>query len=249
MSQKQPQWSKTEEEAIKYGDVFSVSGDLASKHIAPQDAVTMQAAENMTLGKNPNGSPAVVMQAAADERCSAIGHDEVTDVASDQGVAVSEMIIADGHVIRESVGDQIMGKYTAPATGQGRAQEPAISDAFTIGDALEATALSAGDKPVDQSDAAAIQAAEMIASGTNEIAPGGVGATAQSEVTRNVRAMRDEDKTKLGVVLEDASAKLPSDSGNWGRCRRGYQCRDEEQFENGDTSRWCGRFNGYSGRA
>ncbi|GFY98801.1 seed maturation protein [Actinidia rufa] len=171
MSQKQPQWSKTEEEAIniKYGDVFSVSGDLASKHIAPQDAVTMQAAENMTLGKNPKGSPAAVR------------------------------------------GREIMGQYTAPATGQGRAQEPAIRDAFTIGDALEATALSAGDKPVNQSDAAAIQAAEMKASGTNEIAPGGVGATAQSEVTRNVRAMRDEDKTKLSVVLEDASAKLPSD--------------------------------------
>ncbi|XP_057507939.1 late embryogenesis abundant protein D-34-like [Actinidia eriantha] len=201
MSQKQPQWSKAEEEVIKYGDVFSVSGDLASKHIAPQDAATMQAAENMTLGKNPKGSPTVVMQAAADERCGAIGHNEVTDVASDQGVTV----------FRESVGDQITGQYTAPATGQGRAPEPAIRDAFTIGDALEATALSAGDKPVDQSDAAAIQAAEMKASGTNEIAPGGVGATAQSEVTRNVRATRDEDKTKLGAVLEDASAKLPSD--------------------------------------
>ena len=97
---------------------------------------------------------------------------------------------------------QIVGQYTAPVTGQGRAPAPALRDAVTIGDALEATALSAGDKPVDQSDAAAIQATEMRATGTNEISPGGVGATAQSAATRNVRAMRDEDKTKLSDVLE-----------------------------------------------
>lgn len=35
--------------------------------------------------------------------------------------------------------------------------------AITIGQAPEATALTAGDKPVDQSDAAAIQAAEVRA--------------------------------------------------------------------------------------
>ncbi|GFZ13618.1 seed maturation protein [Actinidia rufa] len=213
MSQEQPQRPKTEQEPIKYGDVFSVSGDLASMPIAPQDAAAMQVAENMTLGKTQKGGPAAVMQstAAMNERRGAICHDEVTDVTRDQGVTVTETILADRRVILESVGDQIVGQYTAPVTGQGRAPAPALRDAVTIGDALEATALSAGDKPVDQSDAAAIQAAEMRATGTNEISPGGVGATAQSAATRNVRAMRDEDKTKLSDVLEDASAKLPSD--------------------------------------
>ncbi|KAK6120850.1 hypothetical protein DH2020_045406 [Rehmannia glutinosa] len=74
---------------------------------------------------------------------------------------------------------------------------------ITIGEALEATALTAGHRPVDYSDAAAIQAAEVRATGRTNIVPGGVAAAAQ-----------DEDKTKLGDILSvihDASAKLPSD--------------------------------------
>lgn len=74
-------------------------------------------------------------------------------------------------------------------------------DAVTIGEALEATALSAGDKPVDQSDAAAIQAAEIRATRDNKIIPGGVAATAQSAATLNARTMPDENKTKLSDVL------------------------------------------------
>lgn len=74
-------------------------------------------------------------------------------------------------------------------------------DAITIGEALEAAALSAGDKPVDQSDAAAIQAAEIRATGHNKIIPGGVAATAQSAATLNARTMLDENKTKLSDVL------------------------------------------------
>ncbi|GFP85761.1 late embryogenesis abundant protein d-34, partial [Phtheirospermum japonicum] len=82
---------------------------------------------------------------------------------------------------------------------------------ITIGEALEATALTAGHRPVDYSDAAAIQAAEVRATGRTNIVPGGVAAAAQSAATRNARVPRDEDKTKLGDILSDASAKLPSD--------------------------------------
>ncbi|KAK6143320.1 hypothetical protein DH2020_023668 [Rehmannia glutinosa] len=82
---------------------------------------------------------------------------------------------------------------------------------ITIGEALEATALTAGHRPVDYSDAAAIQAAEVRATGRTNIVPGGVAAAAQSAATRNARLPRDEDKTKLGDILSDASAKLPSD--------------------------------------
>lgn len=72
---------------------------------------------------------------------------------------------------------------------------------ITIGEALEATALTAGNRPVDQSDAAAIQAAEVRATGRGEVMPGGIGAEAQAAATLNPQIMRDEDKTKLGDIL------------------------------------------------
>lgn len=75
------------------------------------------------------------------------------------------------------------------------------NNSITIGEALEASAVSAGDKPINQSDAAAIQAAEVRATGKNEIIPGGIGAEAQSAATLNTRAMRDEDKTTLADIL------------------------------------------------
>ncbi|KAM0998193.1 hypothetical protein ACFX13_008095 [Malus domestica] len=51
-------------------------------------------------------------------------------------------------------------------------------------------------------------AAEMRATGRNEIAPGGVAAVAQYAASVN---LRDVNKTKLGDVLEDATQKLPAD--------------------------------------
>lgn len=76
-----------------------------------------------------------------------------------------------------------------------------VSDHITIGEALEATAISAGDKPVDQSDAAAIQAAEVRATGLGEVLPGGVGAEAQRAAEINARTTKDEFKAKIGDVL------------------------------------------------
>ena len=59
----------------------------------------------------------------------------------------------------------------------------------------------AGNKPLDQSDAAAIQAAEVRATGSNVIIPGGLAATAQSAATHNARVDRDEYKIKLRDIL------------------------------------------------
>ncbi|KAE8660657.1 Late embryoproteinsis abundant protein D-34 [Hibiscus syriacus] len=80
-----------------------------------------------------------------------------------------------------------------------------------MGRALETAALSAADKTIDQSDVAAIQAAERRATGCNETLPGGVAAEAQSAATRNSRTMLFEDKATLSDVLCDASSKLPKD--------------------------------------
>lgn len=54
-------------------------------------------------------------------------------------------------------------------------------DPITIGEALEAAAIAAGNKAVDQNDAAAISAAEIRASGEKSVRSGGVGETAQGE--------------------------------------------------------------------
>ncbi|XP_042056120.1 late embryogenesis abundant protein D-34-like [Salvia splendens] len=100
MSQGQPQ-------PVKYGDVFNVSGQLASQPISPQDAAALQAAETAAYGQTIKAS--------------------LLDIQIDES------------------------------------KSTAAGDAVTIGEALEATALSAGNKPVDKSDVAAIQAAEVRA--------------------------------------------------------------------------------------
>ncbi|KAK4424740.1 Late embryogenesis abundant protein 47 [Sesamum alatum] len=109
----------------------------------------------------------------------------------------------------ETLGVQV-AKQESQSTGPLGSQSEQRGD-ITIGEALEATALTAGHRPVDYSDAAAIQAAEVRATGRTNIVPGGVAAAAQSAATRNARVPRDEDKTKLGEILSDASSKLPSD--------------------------------------
>lgn len=76
---------------------------------------------------------------------------------------------------------------------------------ITIGEALEATALTSGNRAVDYSDAAAIQAAEVRATGRTNIVPGGVAAAAQSAATRNARITKDEEKTKLSEILAVSS--------------------------------------------
>ena len=96
-----------------------------------------------------------------------------------------------------------MGEYIEPQVittrgGIGGVLDP---DAITIGEALEATALSVPDKAVDQSDAAAIQAAEMRATGINATLPGGIGSMAQVAAALNTRTMRDEDKTTVSDVI------------------------------------------------
>lgn len=54
---------------------------------------------------------------------------------------------------------------------------------------------------MERSDAAAIQAAEVRATGLDVNIPGGLAAQAQSAADANAWAARDEEKAKLGDVL------------------------------------------------
>ena len=56
MSQEQSQ--RSEQEPIKYGDVFPIQGELAEKTVAPGDAALMQTAENTILGHIQKGGAA-----------------------------------------------------------------------------------------------------------------------------------------------------------------------------------------------
>ncbi|CAI0384241.1 unnamed protein product [Linum tenue] len=198
MSQQQQQ------QAIRYGDLFEVQGELAEKAVAPRDAAMMQTAENTLTGHTQKGGAAAVMQSAAakNERAGFVCHGDASEVADDLGVSATETDFPAGRtVITESVGGQVVGKFdqggSAAATG---VPGGGCGGGVTI-----------GKKPVERSDAAAIQAAEVRATSRTTIVPGGIAAAAQSAATFNARTTKDEEKTTLADVLSNAKAKLPAD--------------------------------------
>ncbi|KAJ8547300.1 hypothetical protein K7X08_010886 [Anisodus acutangulus] len=236
MSQEQPRRQQGDQaDPIKYGDVFGVSGELGEKAVKPEDADMMQSAETAVLGKTQKGGPAAAMQSAANVNVSTglVQPGDVTDVAAREGVTVTGTAVPGANIITESVAGQVVAQYIQPTGGptqggSGGAQQQGVTGgsgggrqqggggggagaAITIGQALEATAKTIPGKPVDQCDAAAIQAAEIRATGSNVITPGGVAATAQSAAAYNETMMRDEDKVKLGDVLSSATTVLPAD--------------------------------------
>ncbi|CAN7046896.1 unnamed protein product [Brassica oleracea var. botrytis] len=207
------------QEPVKYGDVFEVSGELADKTIAPEDANMMQAAETRVFGHTQKGGTAAVMQSAAtaNKRGGFVQQGDATDVAAEHGVTVAQTDVPGARVTTEFVGGQVVGQYVEPVPVGTTAATDAetlglnLQSAITIGEALEAAVQTAGNKPVDQSDAAAIQAAEVRASGTSDIAPGGIAASARSAANHNATVDRDEDKIKLVDVLAGATGKLQAD--------------------------------------
>ncbi|EER94198.1 hypothetical protein SORBI_3001G241000 [Sorghum bicolor] len=139
--------------------------------VAPQDAAMMQAAESAVLGQAPKGGTAAAMQSAArrNERLGVVPR----DAAAEGGVAVTESRVPGCRVVTEFVADQPVGQYIAAAeeeedtpggetataarqVGGGGGHGVVDGTKITIGEALEATAFSAGDQPVEASDAAAI---------------------------------------------------------------------------------------------
>lgn len=104
---------------------------------------------------------------------------------------------------------QVMAQFTVPVPGREVAD---ATDAVTLGEALEAAAqTSAGDKPVDLADAAAVQAAETRATGLGGNVRGGVAAAAQRAAETNARRAEDGGKVTLrDVVGGGAEAGMPA---------------------------------------
>ncbi|XVE77799.1 hypothetical protein DITRI_Ditri13aG0091700 [Diplodiscus trichospermus] len=240
MSQTQPRRPQgqddkaSDQEAIKYGDVFNVTGGLASQPIAPREAAIMRAAENQVLGKKLDAGAASVMESAANLNVTSgvVDRDQGNEVVEREGVAVSKSRDVRGKVVTEAVSDQIVGQYV-PSDVRGATPSPSPAptredlrwttpsptptpvsvdpSGISVGEALEATAISIGDKPVDRGDAAAIRAAEAKAIGRNETQPSGLGAKAQAAAAFNARVAYDYNMITISDVLSDATAKLPED--------------------------------------
>lgn len=96
MSQESLQAPLARAEAITYGDVFNIQGELASKPVAPGDAAMMQALENAMLGGTKKGGVAAHMQAAAswNEKAGLVGHNDMNYIPAIQGGAITDTNIS-----------------------------------------------------------------------------------------------------------------------------------------------------------
>lgn len=204
--EKQPQLRrpKAGEGPIKYGDVFEMSGKMAGEPISPRDAAAMESAENRAFGKTIKGGPASLMRSAAviNVEAGLVGPDEASPAFADHGMVEGEPWNESqpAHERSESAlsGPDALGLEDA---GGG----------ITIGEALLAAAAAIGDKPVDRADAAAIQAAEMRATGVSSGLGSGLGAEAQAAAMVNARMVYDEDKTTLSEIIGEAVNVLTDD--------------------------------------
>uniref|UniRef100_A0A0E0CUY0 SMP domain-containing protein n=1 Tax=Oryza meridionalis TaxID=40149 RepID=A0A0E0CUY0_9ORYZ len=224
MSQEQPRRPSEQEQGIRYGDVFPVTGSLGAKPIVPWDAAMMQSAENLVLGKTVKGGPAAAMESAAsrNQKMGVVGHDQAMDATAEQGVNVSDTLVpGGGHIVTEFVAGQVTQfVIDVSPTAVGHYVEQDDGAAVVAGVAGAAP----GAVPVERRDAAAIQAAEAKATGMDTYMPGGLAAQAQSAAAANLWTARDADKTKLGDVLPNATAKLAAD----------------KEVESGDAARVAG---------
>ncbi|KAK2647022.1 hypothetical protein Ddye_022217 [Dipteronia dyeriana] len=200
-------------EPIKYGDAFNISGDLANKHVAPRDAAMMQAAETAAFGDTQRGGPADVMTTAAviNEQAGLVGRGDVTDIARSQGVTITGTRVPGASMVTETFAGQVVGQRLQVASEAAAAAAGEVEqDKLTIGQALEATIQTAGNKPVEYSDAAAVAEAEMRATGRNVVIQGGYAASAHSAAAYNTGMISDENKIKLKDVLAGASSGFPT---------------------------------------
>ncbi|CAO2818907.1 unnamed protein product [Amaranthus hypochondriacus] len=195
-------WRREEGGAIKYGDVFEMSGEMADQPISPRDAAAMQSAENSAFGKTIKGGPASIMlQAAAKNVEAGLLPPHHTSTSQNAPQKVESNPWHESQASHERMESAISVEGMREGTTAG----------VTIGEALEAAAEAIGDKPVDLSDAAAIQIAEMIATGSKTSLGAGLGAEAQAAATANAHLMYDEDKTKISEILQEATNMLTDD--------------------------------------
>ncbi|KAM0850911.1 hypothetical protein ACQ4PT_052786 [Festuca glaucescens] len=170
-------------EAIQYGHVFAVTGDLAVQAIAPRDAEAMRSAEDSVPGvpipqaSGGGFSAAVAMETAAayNQGVGAVQPGQASFAATTKGITVTQTAVPGGRVVTEFVAGQVVGQYSVANQAmmeQPQRQQQVVEEdtsKVAIGEAMEAAALSAGERPVEEADAAAIRAAETQAQGEDGV--------------------------------------------------------------------------------
>ncbi|AQK62590.1 Late embryogenesis abundant protein 31 [Zea mays] len=200
-----------QDKPVKFGDVLDVSGELDDQPVAPRDAARLQAAEQSVPGGTQKGGPAAVLQSVAtvNARAGHVGRAQTACPVADAGATITETELAGRRVVTESVGGQVVGKMVTPAPVAMTDPPGALEkDAVTIGRALEAVGAMVGDRPVEQSDAAAVQVAELCATGSDstnarEKLPADKGATwedAERVVSAEIRNKLDMATTPGGMA-------------------------------------------------
>ncbi|CAL5057451.1 unnamed protein product [Urochloa decumbens] len=151
--------------------------------------------------------PSADRHEARRQRDKAIGQGhEQSGAAAAAGLQVSETDLPAGRrMVTTSAGGQVMAQFTLPVPGQDVAE---ATDAVTVGEALQAA--PGDDRPVSLADAAAVQAAEMRATGLGGNLPGGVAAAAQRAAEANTAA-EGKAAVRIRDVVGDAAAALPAD--------------------------------------
>ena len=102
-------------EAIQYGHVFAVTGDLAVQAIAPRDAEAMRTAEDSVQGvpvpqaSGGGFSAAVAMETAAayNQAVGAVHPGQASDAATKQGITVTQTAVPGGRIVTEFVAGQV----------------------------------------------------------------------------------------------------------------------------------------------
>ncbi|KAF7063097.1 hypothetical protein CFC21_069627 [Triticum aestivum] len=157
--------------------------------------------------------PSAAAHDARRQRDEVLTHDDQQQKQDDRRgqlrVTETDEPHAGRRVVTATAGGQVMAQFTVPVPDAGVEE---ATDAVTIGEALQAAAqTSAGERPVDLADAAAVQAAETRAMGLGRVIPGGVAAAAQQAAETNMRPrVSDGEKLRLRDVLDSAAAVLPA---------------------------------------
>lgn len=102
-------------EAIKYGHVFAVTGELAGQPIAPRDAAAMRSAEESVpgvpvpqdIGGGYSAGVAMETAAAYNQAVAAVRPGQASDAATNQGIAVTQTSVPGGRIITEFVAGQV----------------------------------------------------------------------------------------------------------------------------------------------
>jgi hypothetical protein len=100
---------------IKYGDAFSVTGELAGQPIAPQDAAAVRSAEQSVAGvqvpteKGGGFSAGGFMESAAqyNQAVGAVQPDQASDAAAKQGISITQDPVPGGRIVTEFVAGQV----------------------------------------------------------------------------------------------------------------------------------------------